>query len=233
MTSRLSYRPLVVGLATAILSVTLASAELFGQPPAPAQPATPPAQPGTPSPAPAPITPAQPATPTPSTPAPPTTAPPSPTTPATPSEPSPGTATTPAGVPRAPGTGATPRVVTNEVPPPGQIGPPVTLTGCVKRVERLDTDSATVADVINRPMTAYVLEPVGAKADAQPRVTGLIAANQGIRLEDRIGKPVEVSGTLRPPMVIGSPQKDADTLAVNELQPMIVRAPKPASVQCK
>ncbi len=41
--------------------------------------------------------------------------------------------------------------------------PAVTLTGCVKRVERLDTDSATVADVINRPMTAYVLTPSGGR----------------------------------------------------------------------
>jgi hypothetical protein len=136
-------------------------------------------------------------------------------------------------VPHAPGTGATPRVVTNEVPPPGKIGPAVTLTGCVKRVERLNTDSATVADVINRPMTAYVLEPSGGKADAQPRLTGLIAANQQVRLEDRIGKAVEVSGTLRPPMAIGSPQKGADTLAITELQPMIVRSLKPATAQCK
>ena len=73
----------------------------------------------------------------------------------------------------------------------------------------------------------------GAKADDQRRVTGLIAANQGVRFEDRIGKAVEVSGTLRPPMAIGSPQKGADTLADHEMQPMIVRALKPASVQCK
>jgi hypothetical protein len=123
--------------------------------------------------------------------------------------------------------------MTNEVPPPGKIGPPVTMTGCVKRVERMDTDNATISDVINRPMTAYVLEPSGGKADDQRRVTGLIAANQGIRLEDRIGKAVEVSGTLRPPMAIGSPQKGADTLAVTEMQPMIVRSLKLASVQCK
>jgi hypothetical protein len=107
------------------------------------------------------------------------------------------------------------------------------MTGCVKRVERMDTDNATIADVINRPMTAYVLEPSSGKADDQRRVTGLVAANQGIRLEDRIGKAVEVSGTLRPPMAIGSPEKGADTLAVTELQPMIVRSLKPASAQCK
>jgi hypothetical protein len=107
------------------------------------------------------------------------------------------------------------------------------MTGCVARVERLDTDNATVNDVINRPMTAYVLEPSGGNADDQRRVTGLIAANTNIRLEDRIGKAVEVSGTLRPPMAIGSPQKGADTLAVTEFQPMIVRSLKPASAPCK
>jgi hypothetical protein len=123
--------------------------------------------------------------------------------------------------------------MTNEVPLPGKIGPPVTMTGCVKRVERMDTDNATISDGINRPMTAYVLEPSGGTADDQRRVTGLIAANQGIRLEDRIGQAVEVSGTLRPPMAIGSPQKGADTLAVTEMQPMIVRSLKLASVQCK
>jgi hypothetical protein len=123
--------------------------------------------------------------------------------------------------------------MTNEIPPPGTIGPPVTMTGCVKRVERMDTDNATIADVINRPMTAYVLESSGGKADDQKRVTGLIAANTTIRLEDRVGKPVEVSGTLRPPMAIGSPQKGADTLAVTEMQPMIVRSLKAASAQCK
>jgi hypothetical protein len=123
--------------------------------------------------------------------------------------------------------------MTNEIPPPGTIGPPVAMTGCVKRVERMDTDNATIADVINRPMTAYVLEPSGGKADDQRRVTGLIAANTTIRLEDRVGRPVEVFGTLRSPMAIGSPPKGADTLAVTEMQPMIVRSLKPASVQCK
>jgi hypothetical protein len=123
--------------------------------------------------------------------------------------------------------------MTNEVPPPGQVGPPITMTGCVKRVERLDTDNATVTDVINRPMTAYVLAPSGRKADDQKRITGLIAANQGVALERRVGEAVEVSGTLRPPMAIGAPQKGADTLAVTELQPMIVRSLKPASAQCK
>jgi hypothetical protein len=123
--------------------------------------------------------------------------------------------------------------MTNETPPPGQIGPPVTMTGCVKRVERLDTDNATIADVINRPMTAYVLTPSGAKADDQRRITGLIAANQSVALEKRVGEAVEVSGTLRPPMAIGAPTKGADTLAVTELQPMIVRTLKPATAQCK
>jgi len=107
------------------------------------------------------------------------------------------------------------------------------MTGCIKRVERLDTDDATIADVINRPMTAYVLERSGETAEDRPRVTGLIAANQGVRFEDRIGKAVEVSGTLRPPMAIGSPQKGADTLAVTEMQPMMVRSLKPATAQCK
>jgi hypothetical protein len=107
------------------------------------------------------------------------------------------------------------------------------MTGCVRRIERMDTDNATIANVINRPMTAYVLEPSGGKPDDQRRVTGLIAGNQGIRLEDRIGKAVEVSGTLRPPLAIGSAEKGADTLAVTELQPMIVRSLKLASVQCK
>jgi hypothetical protein len=199
MTSRTSHRPLVVAVATAILSVTLASAELLAQPPAPEQPVTPPAQPGTPPPAPPAITPAQP--PTPSAPTPPTATPPSPS------------------------------------PPPGLIEPSVTMTGCVRRIERMDTDNATIANVIIRPMTAYVLEPSGGKADDQRRVTGLIAGNQGIRLEDRIGKAVEVSGTLRPPMAIGSAvgsaEKGADTLAVTELQPMVVRSLKLASVQCK
>jgi hypothetical protein len=123
--------------------------------------------------------------------------------------------------------------MTNEIPPPGKIGPSISMTGCVARVERLDTDNATVVDVINRPMTAYVLEPSGGNADDQQRVTGLIAANTGVRLEDRVGKAVEVSGTLRPPMAIGSPQKGADTLAVTEIQPMIVRSLKPASAPCK
>jgi hypothetical protein len=107
------------------------------------------------------------------------------------------------------------------------------MTGCVKRVERMHTDNATIADVINRPMTAYVLEPSGGKPDDQRRVTGLIAANQGIRLEDWVGKAVEVSGTLRPPMAIGSPQKGADTPAVSELLPIIVRSLKLASADCK
>jgi hypothetical protein len=107
------------------------------------------------------------------------------------------------------------------------------MTGCVKRVERMHTDNATIADVINRPMTAYVLEPSGGKADDQRRVTGLIAANQGIRLEDWVGKAVEVSGTLRPPMAIGSLQKGADTPVVSELPPMIVRSLKLASAHCK
>jgi hypothetical protein len=78
-----------------------------------------------------------------------------------------------------------------------------------------------------------VLERPGEKADDRPRVTGLIAANTVIRLEDRIGKAVEVSGTLRPPMAIGSPQKGADTLAATEMQPMIVRSLKPATGPCK
>jgi hypothetical protein len=124
-------------------------------------------------------------------------------------------------------------VLTNEIPPPGKIGPLVSMTGCVKRVERMDTDNATVADVINRPMTAYVLEPSGGKTDEQRRVTGLIAANPGVRLEDRVGEAVELSGTLRPPMAIGSPQQGADTLAITELQPVIVRSLKPASAPCK
>jgi hypothetical protein len=106
------------------------------------------------------------------------------------------------------------------------------MTGCVKRIERLDTDSATVAEVINRPMTAFVLEPPDGKADDQRRVTGLIGANQGVRLEDVVGKAVTVSGTMRPPMVIGSPQKGADSPEMTELQPMIVRTLKPASAQC-
>src|SRR4029453_7797363 len=153
MTSRTSRRPLVVAVATAILSVTLASAELLAQPPAPAQPGTPPTQPGPPPPAPPPSTPAQPTTPASST----------------PSEPSPGTATTPGGA-------------------------PVTMTGCVKRVERMHTDHATIADVINRPMTAYVLEPSGGKADDQRRGAGLISAHQGIPLQDRNGQNLEGSG---------------------------------------
>jgi hypothetical protein len=122
--------------------------------------------------------------------------------------------------------------MTNEIPP-GQIGPPVTMTGCVERIERMDTDNATIADVINRPMTAYVLEPSGQKVDDKVRVIGLISANQDVRLEDRVGKPVEVSGTLRPPMAIGSPPNGADTVDVAELQPMIVRSLKAASTQCR
>ena len=107
------------------------------------------------------------------------------------------------------------------------------MTGCVKRVERLHTDNATIADVVNRPMTAYVLTPSGGKADDQRRITGLIAANQSVALEKRVGQAVEVSGTLRPPMAIGPPQKGADTPEFTELQPMIVRTLKPATAQCK
>lgn len=123
--------------------------------------------------------------------------------------------------------------MTHETPPPGEVGPAVTKTGCVKRIERLDTDNATIADVINRPMTAYVLTPSGGKADDQRRITGLIAANQSVALEKRVGEAVEVSGTLRPPMAIGPPQKGADTPEFTELQPMIVRTLKPATAQCK
>jgi len=124
-------------------------------------------------------------------------------------------------------------VLTNEMPAPGQIGPPVNMTGCVKRIERLDTDSATVADVINRPMTAYVLQPSGGKVDDERRVTGLISANESVRFDSVVGKAVEVSGTLRPPMAIGSPTKGADSPEITEIQPMIVRTLKPASAQCK
>lgn len=119
------------------------------------------------------------------------------------------------------------------MPAPGQIGPPVNMTGCVKRIERLDTDSATVADVINRPMTAYVLQPSGGKVDDERRVTGLISANESVRFDSVVGKAVEVSGTLRPPMAIGSPTKGADTPEITEIQPMIVRTLKPANAQCK
>ncbi len=144
----------------------------------------------------------------------------------------PGTTTTPPTAPKAT-TGVTPRVLTNEGPLPGQIGLPIAMTGCVKRIERLDTDNASVADVINRPMTAYVLEPSGGEVDEERRVTGLISANGGVRLDAVVGKAVVVSGTMRPPMAIGSPPKGADSPEMTELQPMIVRSLKAASVQCR
>src|SRR5262245_23917306 len=130
MTSQTTRRLLITAITTTILGLTLAFAELRAQPPEPAQPATPPAPPGTPPP-PAPITSGQPGT---------TSAQPAPQQPASPASPS-----TPYSTPATPAPGTT-------TLPPGQIGPPVSMTGCVKRIERMDTDNAAISDLINRPM---------------------------------------------------------------------------------
>jgi hypothetical protein len=246
MTSRTLIQRIARAGGAAVLATAIAAAELFAQAPAP--PVTPP----NPAAPPVPSTPSTPSTPT--TPTTPTT-PAGPGTPGTPgtsttsSTPATGTPATPGVAPHA-GTGAgTPRVLTDEVPP-GISGPQVTLTGCVRRVERTSTDSATIADVINRPMTAYLLDPVGPSAVDAPnkassedppskgagtatRVTGLIAANESIQLERRVGKPVEIAGTLRSPMVIGPRTKDAGTIDAIELQPVIVTSLRPASAKCR
>jgi hypothetical protein len=252
MTSRILIQRLARVGGVAALATTIAAAELFAQAPAPPvappNPAAPPV-PSTPSTPATPTTPTTPTTPaSPGSPATPGT-PGTPGTPTTPSTPATATPATPGGAPHA-GTGAgTPRVLTDEVPP-GISGPQVTLTGCVRRVERTSTDSATIADVINRPMTAYLLDPVGPSAVDAPnkassedppskgagtatRVTGLIAANETIQLERRVGKPVEIAGTLRSPMVIGPRTKDAGTIDATELQPVVVTSLRPASAKCR
>jgi hypothetical protein len=64
-------------------------------------------------------------------------------------------------------------------------------------------------------------------------VTGLIAANQSIRLEDRVGRPVELSGSLRSPMAIGPAKKGADTINASELQPVVVTSLRPSNAKCR
>jgi hypothetical protein len=163
-----------------------------------------------------------------------------PQTPATPTTAQPGTPGT--NQPATPGTGvATPLPRTGALPngggviaggaiPPGTRGPEVTVVGCVRHVERTSTDQATVADVLSRPVTAYVIEP--ARGESGGPVYGVISANDNVRLEKEVGRHVEATGSLRAPFALGPPPQGADSIKAQTLQPVVVTSMRATGEGC-
>jgi hypothetical protein len=128
------------------------------------------------------------------------------------------------------------------VPPPGVAGPVVSLTGCVKRMDKIETKHP-----LDQPVsTFFVLEHA---ADLQvvavdrgqqaPSTTvldgrttyGLISASQSVPLEHHISHRVEVTGSFRSPAGLG-PTVGLSLDNPNVLVTMIVRSLKMLDGTC-
>jgi hypothetical protein len=128
------------------------------------------------------------------------------------------------------------------VPPAGVAGPVVSLTGCVARMDGIETKRP-----LDRPVTTFFVlqqasnlqvvavdqgQPAPSTAVLAGRATyGLISSGQDVILENHRGHRVEVTGSFRSPAGLG-PTVGATVEDPNALVPMIVRQLKMLDSHC-
>jgi len=128
------------------------------------------------------------------------------------------------------------------VPPPGIAGPVVSLTGCVARMDKIQTNRP-----LDQPVTTFFvlheatnLQVVAVDSGQPPPPTsplagrttyGLISAGQSVVLEDHIGHRVEVTGSFRSPAGLG-PTVGLSLEDASAVVPMIVRSLKMLDTNC-
>ena len=128
------------------------------------------------------------------------------------------------------------------VPPPGIAGPVVSLTGCVARMDKIQTKHP-----LDQPVTTFFVlqeaanlqvvavdsgQPLPPTSPLAGRTTyGLISAGQSVVLEDHIGHRVEVTGSFRSPAGLG-PTVGLSLEDASALVPMIVRSLKMLDTNC-